>query len=236
MKQIKVDTWLPVFPGFYGTIFEPDESNEIEHWNTERTNKGLTELEFDQFEFDYESYESEYGKQSTGIFHEYIKYFVSEMNYQDISSPREYNFKNDSINIECVFTLKDLYRIKKLIKKYSKQWSEYLKGNYTNYDGFMSWHSNKVEDWDINECINDSHCAGAILDFINDVLCLESDSCSQETMYYDNEVYPSIKNIEQVENMEYCKTCFEWVNPDNYNGNCCNECNDFKVQNFSRIV
>lgn len=29
-KTYKIETWLPVFPGFYSTIFEADEESEIQ--------------------------------------------------------------------------------------------------------------------------------------------------------------------------------------------------------------
>ena len=56
-KLISVGTYLPVFPGFYNTIFEfNDEDQEIDYYNDERESKGLSELEYDQFDFDYRAY------------------------------------------------------------------------------------------------------------------------------------------------------------------------------------
>ena len=40
----KIETYLPLFPGFYGTIFEPYEDSEIDCINEVRKEKGLDEI------------------------------------------------------------------------------------------------------------------------------------------------------------------------------------------------
>ena len=45
-KKLSFETYLPVFTGFYGTIFEPDESSEIEGINELRESKGLKPIDY----------------------------------------------------------------------------------------------------------------------------------------------------------------------------------------------
>ena len=57
MKNLTtIKTYLPVFPGFYNTIFEADESNEISDINEIRRAQGWEAITYDQCKFDYEEY------------------------------------------------------------------------------------------------------------------------------------------------------------------------------------
>ena len=56
---MKYKTFLPVFPGFYGTIFEPNESDEIDYINEVRQEAGLERVDDYSIEFDHSGYERE---------------------------------------------------------------------------------------------------------------------------------------------------------------------------------
>ena len=53
---MKTETFLPVFKGFYGSIFEPDETNEIDYINELRAEKELPEIDYDDCKFNYSEY------------------------------------------------------------------------------------------------------------------------------------------------------------------------------------
>ena len=61
IDNIKVNTWLPVFPGFYSTIFgcDSEADNEIYNINGERGELGLPDIDYDSVNFDYDSYHNE---------------------------------------------------------------------------------------------------------------------------------------------------------------------------------
>jgi hypothetical protein len=98
-KMKKVETYLPVFPGFYSTIFEPQEDNEISYYTEMRKDSGLTPVKFEQFVFDYESYQNDIAEACCSFLAEELKGFVSKISLQYITSPKEYNFSNDSFNV-----------------------------------------------------------------------------------------------------------------------------------------
>ena len=52
----EINTYLPVFKGFYGNIYEPDETNEIDYINELRNDKKLEPINYDDCEFDYDKY------------------------------------------------------------------------------------------------------------------------------------------------------------------------------------
>ena len=167
MKTYKTyKTYLPVFNGFYGTIFEADESNEIYDVNQQRADKNLPELEWDAFEFDYKSYNENVVSGCVDYIEKTLLElgFKNEITNSELVSPREYNFVNDSIDIDIKINLN---KVIEYLKNNFKEFKEYIKNNYTSYDGFFSSYSNDAEEW-INTEIENSpdHCVGSILNFI----------------------------------------------------------------------
>lgn len=168
----KFNTWCPLFPGFYGTHFEYDnEDNDIESYNEE--NK--TDLNWDDFEWNYKEYRERVSKAFVNrLERELEDIFPVKMTFQQLSSPKEYNFYNDSIWVSVEVDLDKL--IEKVRKDY-KSSAEYFKNKYTSCSGFISFHSPHLEMWIDKEYIlkEPGHRVGALLD------CL----CSQHFSYDD---------------------------------------------------
>jgi len=186
MKTTK-ETFCPLFPGFYGTIYEADEDSDIYQVNSERQSNGLSELEYDMFEFDYSEYRNNVAEEFCSFIEDKLNDldFEAEIKFQSISSPREYNFSNDSINAEITF---NSTKVLEYLKNTEEDFKAYISERYTSCDGFISSHSNDSNDW-LNEWLNDQHKVGAILEFIltnedishdeswisNDILCTNYD-------------------------------------------------------------
>ena len=75
MSPSKVETWLPIFPGFYYTIFSfDDEDYEIEYYEEQREQAGHKKHpEHDEYQFDYEGYETEYCNRMTSAIEAELK-------------------------------------------------------------------------------------------------------------------------------------------------------------------
>ena len=159
-KTIKVSTWLPLFPGFYNTLYEPDETHELESLNEYRIEQGLPILE--NANWDYQAYEEQVVDRACG----YVKNklleldMVKHMFMEKIVHPREYNFANDSVNIIVDACTE---QIMEYLKTHVEEFQDYLKRHYTSYDGFMS---NNVSDWMEDGCLEHQHMLGSILQFI----------------------------------------------------------------------
>ena len=82
----KIETWLPVFPGFYGTYYEPDEKNETEYINDEREKNKLTELPYDAIIFDYREYENNISELACNVIESELSEFVTKIVYQKLAS------------------------------------------------------------------------------------------------------------------------------------------------------
>lgn len=171
MENQIIKTWLPLFSGFYYSTFEPD--NEIDDYlynlNNE-PNEFNRVIEWDNLDFDFENYQNDVAKFCCKFVEYELSHLgINSIEFEDISSPKYYNFSNDSIN--CTISINPQI-ISEYIYKNSNSFIEYLRDNYTNYDGFISSYSNSFGEWayitnnftDFENC--HEHYLGSILQFI----------------------------------------------------------------------
>ena len=189
----KVKTYLPVFPGFYSTIFEPDESLEISNINEEREQKGLSELGFDAFEFDYDGYKDQVCRSVTSVVERQLKDFVTSIDFEELISPRFYNYSNDSINVIIKLSNKNVKAILSYLETNKETFAQYLRDNYTSSSGFISHYDNDIARFMADSPLEHKHKLGSILNFI-----CESEGITQETLYYGMEAYLSVKNYSEL--------------------------------------
>lgn len=209
----KYETFLPVFPGFYGTIFEPNESDEIDYINEVRQEAGLERVDDYSIEFDYPQYYENVAKECCDFLSDNLARlgFVSKITKECVVSPREYNFRNDSINIVVEMDLKNRKAIQTYIFAHRKEFQAYLKESYTSCSGFISRYSNLFEDWSdetgkFHDFKNPGHYLGAVLQFI----------CEQEDIDDESMYYAAVET--RVECVDYdfettkmkCEKCGEW--------------------------
>ena len=164
---MKAETYCPVFTGFYNTIWEMDETSEIESVNQDSDK----EYDYDDFSWDYNSYNKDVCKGFTEAFLDKIQEFipsVKSVKFQEMRSPREYNFANDAIDIEVEFNSNE---IRKYINNNLGAWEKYLEDHYTSCSGFWSSYPNDSDSWK-NDTNNykelSGHYLGSILQFICD--------------------------------------------------------------------
>ena len=182
---MKVQTFLPVLNGFYNTLFENILDNATDNaidWYNEQNN---TSLNYDDFDFDFASimqneicrdavYKIEDKLNEIGI--------NCSIKYETLISPIEYNFTNDSINIEINF--KKFSQVIEILDQNYDLFTQYIKEHYTSCSGFISSHSSYSSDWmeDLRENgENETHKVGAVLDFI----LQEVEEYKPEDLYYE---------------------------------------------------
>lgn len=169
----KIETWLPVFPGFYGTIFEPDHEMFLED----------NEVNYDQIEFNNSEYEKDVATSCCDFLENELE-FVTAIKLQAVSSPREYNFGNDSINVEIELTKDNLQALSAYLRENREKLAEYLKERYTSRPGFSSFYPNHVEGWaeltkEFTEFDSKPRILGSLLEFV-----CENESIAKIDMYY----------------------------------------------------
>ena len=166
---MKVATFLPLFNGFYGTFFEyiidDCESQAIEFYNEDND----TDLNYDDFRFAHKELMLEISKDCVEKVSEKLNDFGidCEIKFEEIISPREYNFANDSINCEIIF--KDFNQVLNLLKENEETFRDFIKDNYSSRSGFISFYSNDSDEWmeDLQTNPQDlKHQVGKCLGFI----------------------------------------------------------------------
>ena len=165
---MKIETYLPIFPGFYGSIFEFDrEEDEIDHFSLE-TGRELT---YEDIEWDYDEFHQRVSEACVDAIEAELKSegFDITINFQKLVSPKYYNFSNDSIDIELELSTEVFDSLIEYLKANLDEFEEYLT-RYKSYDGFMSSYSYDSADWFNEYLTKDStsldHCIGSVLEFI----------------------------------------------------------------------
>ena len=169
----KIESYLPIFPGFYNTLFECDcEESEIEEGKT-----------YDDYDFDYADYHKRVAERCVEAIENELKDFNIKVEFQDLISPRFYNFSNDSINVEYTLENNSFDLVLDYLNENKEEFKTYIKERYTSYDGFSSFYSNDADVW-LNEYLKDdkkqAHAFGAVLDFI-----LFNEEYTSENLYGD---------------------------------------------------
>lgn len=174
MKPIK--TYLPLFSGFYGTMWESDESNFCSE----------NDCTFDDLIVDYDAYNKDV---ILGIcdFVESNCPFITAVTFENICSPKYYNFSNDSANVSIAIKKREF---KKYLNDNKEALDKYLRERYTSYDGFWSSYGNSFEAWkeETDNFVNlDGHYLGSLFDFY---FWLEGyteyDACDCNEVYIDS--------------------------------------------------
>lgn len=200
----KIETWAPVFPGFYGTIWEMDDESEIYNLN-EDVPEGGKEITYDDLDIDNTKYMYDVCKEFTNVLSDILSERIQpieKIEMQKVVSPRWYNFSNDGIDIAVhVTSISDMQQwILGYIKKHKQEWDTYLHEHYTSCPGFISSFPNNAEGWRAeteNYTKLDSHYLGAILQFYCQVEQIEEQELYYQTMesIYVGE-YVSVKETE----------------------------------------
>lgn len=145
---MKLNTNLPAFYGYYGSIFEDtDTSSELDYINELRTEKGLTELDNENdFDYDYNTYYSELNNVLTNCAEDFLKDLgiVKSIDFVKLHSPKYYNYTNDVIECKADVNIKS---IKDYIKENLDAFEVYLRNNFKSRGGFSSFYEYDINYW-----------------------------------------------------------------------------------------
>lgn len=175
MKAQIVETYLPIFPGFYNSLI--DSNNEIESF------LDMENLTDEQIFFDFDSYTKYSSIYACNFIENELKDFgVLSVEFQELISPKYYNFSTDSVN--CKIEI-DTQKICWYIHNNFENFREYIYDNYSNKSGFISSYSNQVSDWvrntsNFSDFTINKHYLGSILNFI----CQNEEITEIDLSYY----------------------------------------------------
>lgn len=200
MKKQNISTFLPIFNGFYNTIFDSTSQieNEVDFINQNRIDKGLNNIDYEALKIDNESFENDISKELCNILENELKDYVTKIAYE----------KQAKNSIDVVIEPKEK-AIKKYIYDNQVKYIEYLKARYTSYDGFFSHYNNDFDSWKIDtenfsNFGKNGHILGSILEFI-----AINEGITEYTLFESLEVYISsyILNYDLLVSNPSCNKC-----------------------------
>lgn len=233
--SVKIE--LP-FGGFYESIHDSNIDDAIEGgFNYDydlQDEKEITEEVSDSIfmaDVDWQSIRIEYCEAYTNAFAD--KYGLT-LTFDEMTSPREYNFATD--RIFCQVPRTQIDDIRKSVEKH-KDWQQYIKDNFTSYDGFWSNYENDNthDDW-TRETLDECQYS-VVLKFWLDNISDEtgSEGWNMDEYYLTNDfemcgwgsVIEAHETIEayliETSNFARCETCGILLNLDNDEGKVVND-------------
>jgi hypothetical protein len=146
-----VETFLPCFPGFYGTNFEfNDEDQELEYINEKRAENGLSTVGYDDVKWSYSEYHRNVSKKAVNYIETELGKLAQfcKLKYERLQSPREYNFETDMVIIVADFEAEE---IRELLFDCPKESIAEFLAQFLPRDGFSPFDSTmkkaSVEYW-----------------------------------------------------------------------------------------
>lgn len=181
---MKIETWLPIFPGFYHTGL--DRSNDCDlGWEFFNDPHAVPKKVMDLFNnswFDcikYSAYHEAIGRDAVNFIADKLNEYglPLDLEYQKVNSPREYNFANDSIDICFEFSDTSRKILLDYLRENKADFENYIADRYTGRSGFIPFYSNDAGHWlyflehgendpemDFGK-MKDSHAYGQFLEF-----------------------------------------------------------------------
>lgn len=209
----KTDSWLPIFPGFYNTIFEPNTDNDEYMAKRDGCPEEVLDwyLGTDEYHKSIDDYEKELVSDCVDVISNWLlkSNVASKVIFQSLYSPREYNFYTDAIYVQYQFTKSNIKNINSYIAGHFDEWAQYLTENYTSREGFISRYSNDANDsdWAIESALDNKHTCGAILDFIlSNEYGNQTESIEFELFYSlntDSVYFPEAEQLVEMYNKEH---------------------------------
>ncbi|MAX51515.1 MAG: hypothetical protein CMH22_06005 [Methylophaga sp.] len=175
-----IASYLPIFPGFYSTIFESYIAEE-QYLEDE-------DLYSDNVEFDYKDYETRVAESCINSIWNYLKLdgFSIDIDFEEVYNPREYNFENDAIYCTYKVSDEDFNTLIEYCKTHISDFKTFLEDKYSSHSGFISFFSTDANKW-FNEYLDEDDSKfekafAGILEFY-----LKNEGYSSDDMFDDNE-------------------------------------------------
>ena len=156
MKTIQLEINFPLFEGFYNSYLDLSENIEV----GEGEEYSMTEEQFDNI--DWNSTNENVSKFYLGYFKDELSDFfksigVLSLEFIKVDSPKYYNYSTDKL--VCNIEIDKNVFVHELRKHDFDNWEQFLKDNFTSYDGFISFYPNTTMEWDelINEEIENGN-------------------------------------------------------------------------------
>lgn len=176
---MKLETTIP-FSGFYESIHSHELDYALENLfenDTGDINQQLFELAYNKI--NWSDVHKDYAKAYTEALATECN--LESLKFTDLVSPKYYNFTTD--RIFCSIDLSEVEKIYNAIPK--EELESKIKDRFTSYDGFISYYSNDLEDWETDLSKWDHNQIGTLLECYIDLHFGDSLTSIQESELLD---------------------------------------------------
>lgn len=144
MKVTQLEINFPLFEGFYNSYLDLSENIEV----GEGEEFCMNEEQFDKI--DWKSTNNNVSKFYLEYIKDELKDFFNEigiinLDFVKVDSPKYYNYSSDKL--VCNIEVNKNKFITELQKYSFEAWEQFLKDNFTSYDGFISFYTNDPNEW-----------------------------------------------------------------------------------------
>lgn len=222
-KLIEINN--PINPGFYESVLDPRYILEDNQYNDDNDLGGLIENAGLELETNYQEYMDLTSQEVNNFFIKKvneaaynimdIKNLLTKKESDLIISPREYNFTTDRVFFKVNVTGVNYTRfINKMFNEYRKELNEMIIKNHSSYDGFHSFYSNDITDWETRKHSLDYNELSTVFetllniydsgeDYIYDLAEIASDTMCQVDQWYEGDgAKYDYWQLEAISNME----------------------------------
>ena len=183
-----VQTYLPLFTGFYGTNFQMEYDTEdvcdiLGIPNIPEPKNGF---------YDYEKANNQYAKIITNKVSDMLielDYITKPIIFEKLVSPRYYNYSNDTINVSI---FPKVSKLKETVKENIDDFESYIKEHFTSRSGFFSSYPNDVDYWlnviNHKSLRENTVYLGIILDFVLSVEGIDYHNLYEQVNEHEREI------------------------------------------------
>ena len=156
MKTIQLEINFPMFEGFYYSQLDLAENIKVGEGDDYYMTEGqLDEIDWNKTNENISKFYLDYFKDELSDFFKSIG--VLSLEFIKVDSPKYHNYSTDKL--VCDIKIDKNVFVHELRKYKFDNWEQFLKNNFTSYDGFISFYPNTTIEWDelINEKIEDDN-------------------------------------------------------------------------------
>lgn len=145
---------LRIFPGLYESVLYNSDTDYYLARLLVEDNSDRVDLTSAEVDYDFQEFNQVAGRSCVDSLNNelYSHDVIIDMRYIDISSPTYYNYTTDKVIIDVDYNFIALVKYCRHTNK--DKFNQYLKDNYTSYDGFISFIENSIEGFFLRDWFN----------------------------------------------------------------------------------
>ena len=145
-QDLKLNIELPLFPGFYGSVLE-DSDTEGSAWNSF--------VDGAEIAYDPDDYEYDWAERRKDICEGFVDAIKRQtpsglfktIEFNHMTSPREYNFTTDKIWVDVTFEPTFISEVVQFMLREHDWLKERIREDWTSRSGFISHMANHIGEW-----------------------------------------------------------------------------------------